>query len=294
MLTHLQLVAYSTRRGASTLAQIALTAELQEAMQIEWSRQLRAFSAGGREVAFDAGYKPETDERFVINGFELPAEIEARRESLNTLPVFRVGDNALRHLSAVFGYARAGKDEVIMMQRFTRSHVIAPGRFLFMERDTFRANRSPGLVLANKPDVVYYPAKRKLLFANFRNANGLLPLGDFYREASEAEIRDILGHARLRAEDVEDLAVNASQWFRTRFSLLRDSRVLDVYTPSQIRTHAAGYLDIKVERNGRAERIVFPREKLAAKRLLQFLNEELYRGAITKTVYETNSKRAAD
>ena len=33
---------------------------------------------------------------------------------------------------------------------------------------------------------------------------------------------------------------------------------------------------------------------MIAKKLLQFLNEELFRGAITETLYETNSKREAD
>ena len=44
-------------------------------------------------------------------------------------------------------------------------------------------------------------------------------------------------------------------------------------------------------RNGK---IVFPSDKSAVKKILQFLNEELFRGAITETLYETNSKRQAD
>ena len=72
--------------------------------------------------------------------------------------------------------------------------------------------------------------------------------------------------------------------------MLRDSEVLDRYTAHEIADHAQGYeLDIQVLGN----QIVFPAERAAAKRLLQFLNEERFRGAITDTLYETNSKRAA-
>ena len=73
--------------------------------------------------------------------------------------------------------------------------------------------------------------------------------------------------------------------------MLRDSGLLDRYSARDIRAQARGYdIDILV-RNGR---IVFPAAKAEAKRLLQFLNEELFRGAITATLYETNSKREAD
>ena len=41
------------------------------------------------------------------------------------------------------------------------------------------------------------------------------------------------------------------------------------------------------------DKIVFPSERAEAKKLLQFLCEELYRGCITDTLYETNSKRVA-
>ena len=40
------------------------------------------------------------------------------------------------------------------------------------------------------------------------------------------------------------------------------------------------------------DKIVFPTDKSESKKLLQFFNEE--RGAITDTLYETNSKRKAD
>ena len=134
-------------------------------------------------------------------------------------------------------------------------------------------------------------AKQKLLFHNFRTTNTFLPLADFYEEASENEIREVLAHDLLAPEDIDVLSVEANQWFRKRFAMLKDSEILDKYSARQIQSHSKGYeIDIKIKSN----RIVFPAEKTAAKRLFQFLNEELYRGPITETLYETNSKREAD
>ncbi len=294
MLTHLQFVAYSERNQAQPLAQIPLTDTLQQSLQAEWAHQLRSFCHNVREVPFDAGYKPESDERFIITGFPLPDALNITREGVNALDNFQATEETLKQLTALIAYAKSGNQEVVMIQRFTRSHIIKPGTFLFMPGDTFESNTTPGLTLGHKPDAVYYPTARKLVFANFRNANGILPLADHYEEASEQDIREVLSHEKLAAEDIDSFAVDAPQWFHARFSMLKDSGILDQYTPAQIRTNAAGYVDIGISGTGAAAKIIFPADKNAARRLLQFLNEELYKGPITETLYETNSKRAAD
>jgi hypothetical protein len=294
MLSHLQLIALTGSGQAQSMKQIALTADLQDIMQQEWGSQFEAFCQDVREIEFDAGYKPDSDERFVIQDFTLPAWFELDREGLNTLDAFEATTNELGSLSALIAYGRNGNQEVILIQRFTKSHVIQPGRFLFIEWGTFRSAPNPCINLGSRPDAVFFPAEQKLVFANFRNANAILPLTDFYEEASESEIRQILTHNRLAPENIDGLAVGASQWFRTRFAMLRDSRVLDEYSPQQIRDDAVGYVDVAIEGDGENARIVFPSDKSEAKRLLQFLNEELYKGPITETLYETNSKREAD
>src|SRR5690606_38786225 len=111
--------AYSVKNTEHPMAQIPMTAELQQRMQNEWGRQLSAFCDDIREIEFDAGYKPEEDDRFVITGFDLPETMEPNRESIDTLEPFRVSEESLRDLSALFAYAALDGVEVIIMQRFT-------------------------------------------------------------------------------------------------------------------------------------------------------------------------------
>jgi hypothetical protein len=104
-------------------------------------------------------------------------------------------------------------------------------------------------------------------------------------------LREILAHQKLAAENVDVLATDTNQWFRKRFALLSDSGVLDKFSAKQIQTRSKGYgLEIHIVKG----QIVFPQAKPAAKKLLQFLNEELFRGPITDTLFEANSKREAD
>lgn len=145
--------------------------------------------------------------------------------------------------------------------------------------------------MGGKLSAVYEVDQQRLLFHSFRTTNTFLPLAEFYEEASEQEIREVLDHNCLAPEDAEALAVGANQWFRKRFAMLRDSGILDNFTAKQIRKHSEGFeIDIQLKGN----KIIFPSDKQEAKRLLQFLNEEIFRGAITETLYETNSKREAD
>jgi hypothetical protein len=69
--------------------------------------------------------------------------------------------------------------------------------------------------------------------------------------------------------DADALAAGANQWFRKRFAMLRDSGVLYAHTAKQIQTRSRGFdVEIHLEKG----KIVFPSEKAAAKKLLQFLN----------------------
>jgi len=275
------------------LLRIPMHQSLQDTLSESWLEQFSEFSDGIDEVDFDAGYQPEAHERFRLNGFELPAWLKDEdATAIPHLDAVNQHEDELDAIRAIAAFVRHQGSDLILFQDFTRSHVIRPGRFLFLTDDTYKTQDRPGLTLDAKIAAVYFPQEQKLLFRNFRAANTFLPLNRYYREASANEIREILGHDRLAPEDIDAIAANGeTQWFRKRFAMLRDSRILDDYDAQQILNHSQGYeVAIRVQDG----KIVFPSAKDEAKRLLQFLNEELFRGAITETLYETNSKREAD
>lgn len=293
MLHNFQLAAIVRQGHETRLRRIPLHRELQDTLTVAWSGQLDAFMEGAHEIDFDAGYQPEEHERFHLDEFELPRWLQAvdslTAANLDEAPL---DADVLEHTKGIVAFARddAGR-ELMLFQNFSRSHVIRPGRFLFLENNTYQSARSPGLTLDDRLSAVFVAEDQKLLFSNFRTVNTFLPLADLYAEASEQQIREVLAHERLVAEDADSLATGANQWFRKRFAMLRDSRVLEEFTPRQIQARSRGFdVDIHL----RNERIVFPADRAAAKKLLQFLNEEIYRGPITETLYETNSKREAD
>lgn len=293
MLENFQLAVIAKKSGQTRLFHIPLHQGLQATLAESWGEQYGSFVNDIQEINFDAGYNPEDHERFRLDAYTLPDWLrDESSQTVATLDSISQHEDVIDSIKGVVAFARNDQGEELMLfQNFSRSHVIRPGRFLFLKNDTYETAQRPGLTLDGKLSAVYLRMEEKLLFHNFRTTNTFLPLVEFYEDASENEIREVLGHDLLAPEDAETLAVEANQWFRKRFAMLKDSGILDNYTARQIKAHSKGYeIDIKIKDN----KIVFPADKPAAKRLLQFLNEELYRGPITETLYETNSKREAD
>lgn len=297
MLEELHLVALLKERKQLALRRIPLVGELQAALTEQWQDQLDDFLLEAKEIDFDPGYTPEAHERFSLQDFKLPDVVAAESSgTVHLLDSINMQGAEPFLIKAILGFARQDDgSEIVLTQSFSKSHIISPGKFLFLSRDRFETSAAPALSLGDQLIAVYYPAQQKLLFKNYRATNAIFSLMDFYKEATEEDIKAILAHDKLAPVDADALAKGASQWFCKRFALLKDSEILDQYTVPQIVQHSIGYdLDIQIDKSTGQDRIVFPAEKAPAKKLLQFLNEELFRGAITERLFETNSKRIAD
>ncbi len=293
MLKNFHLAAIVKDRTETCLLQIPLSGELQDSLAESWQSQYDEFIREIDEIEFNAGYQPEEHERFCLSNYKLPDWLE-NEDSLSILNLDALGDDELSNHSVkgIVAFARSTQNkELMLFQNFTRSHVIHPGNFLILSSDTYKSLERPILTLGRKLSAVYDPDEGKLLFQNFRYVNTFLPLSDFYKDASNKEIREVLTHALLAPEDIESQVTGADQWSRKRFAMLRDSCVLDNFSAQEIQSSSKGHgVEIAISQ----DRIVFPADKAKAKKLLQFLNEEVFRGAITDTLYETNSKKQAN
>lgn len=293
MLDNFQLAAIVVEGRKTRLLRLPLHRELQNRLAEQWGEQYREFTEDTDEIEFNPGYKPEIHERFRLDDYQLPGWLaEENSQTVDNLDSLTRHDEWLDSVKGIVAFARTNEgEELLLFQNFNRSHVIRPGGFLFLSNDTYSTAERPGLTLDRKLACAYLVAEEALVFQSFRVVNTFLPVAESYQPASEQEIQKILAHDRLAPEDPEAIATQANQWFRKRFAMLRDSGILDDFTAEQIRSHSAGYeVDVKVADG----QIIFPSDKREAKKLLQFLNEEIFRGAITETLYETNSKREAD
>lgn len=293
MLKNFQLAAVVKQDSQMRLLRVPLLSAVQKSLAESWQDQYDMFVGGAQEIDFNFGYKPDAHENFCIHGYE-PPDWFAGTDSQTIRDLASIGKDqaSVDSIQGIVSFARDRRnEELVLFQNFTRSQVIRPGWFLLLEHNTYKSPEYPGLALDRKLSAVYQPVEQKLLFHNFRTVNTFLPLDDYYEEASTEEIKEVLNHDRLAPEDIEVSSSSANKWFRTRFAMLKESGVLDKFSVEEILSCSQGY-DVQI--HTRDGKIIFPVDNTAAKKLLQFLNEERFLGAITDTLYETNSKRKAD
>ncbi|MCY4523023.1 MAG: hypothetical protein OXC13_19895 [Caldilineaceae bacterium] len=292
MLENFHLAVIVKKRANTRLYQVPLHQNLQHSLANSWEAQYGNFVDSVEVVDFNAGYNLEGHERFRLNNFEPPEWLAHQSsQTIERLGTINHDEEFLDSIAGIIAIARnAYNNDVMLFQNFKPSKVIRPKRTVLLKGKTYKSAEHPGLTLDEVLSAVYQPAERILLFNSFYTVNTFLPLADFYKEASEQEIVEILDHRLFNAENSDATAANASQWFRKRFAILRESGILEEYTANQIQLQACNH---GVEICVTDDKILFPVEKVEAKRLLQFLCEELYRGPITNTLYETNSKKEA-
>ena len=290
MLENFHLAAITKADSQTDLLRIPLHQNLQTGLSSDWQAQYDAFVDDTEKIDFNAGYKPEKHERFRIANYDLPDFLQdLNSQNVNAQDAIMTDDSVFSRIQGIVAMARNEQGEEIMLfQNFSNSRVIRPRRVLLVEGSAFRSIQRPGLTLEGSLSAVYDQDGHELCFRSFRTVNTFLPLSDYYKEASEQEIREVLSHQMLAAEDIDVSVAKVDQWFRKRYAMLRDSKILDDYSATEIQLRSHGH-NVSIEiSNGK---IIFPADKAEAKRVLQFLNEELYKGPITDTLYETNSKK---
>lgn len=246
-------------------------------------------------IPFDAGYRPDDDEVFIIKNYKVPRELQdaiGNVQSVEKLVLTTSDPPPIKALVAVEQSTDHDKSPRIYFQHFTPSRVIHPRRSLFFSGGTFELSSNPGITLGSRMAAVHLD--HDLVFADFRSVNAFLDLADYFKEASKEEIVSILTTS-FATKEPQKIAGNTTQWARKRFAMLRESDVLTKFNPTQIATEARKcHVTIETKQVDGKDRIVYPDDVKAARKLLQFLNEELYRGPLSQQLYETNSKRAAE
>ncbi len=292
-------IAAITKRNGMKLRLVEPRGQLQRALSNNWSGQFQKFTTQVHEIDFAINYKPEEGEHFRICPYDLPPWLEGKNsENIKKVERIHRSDYLVNAIAGIVAFTRdRGNNELMLFQNFSKGHIIQPGGYIFLGPDAFShpdlySNADSRLLrLDNKLSAVYFPEEKKLLFDSFRNVNTFLPISDSYRLASKKDILNILNHKLFECDDENTIVNNATQFMRRRFAMLKDAEILGALSAAKVKEQADEHnIDIRIN----DDKIIFPTENHQAKILLQFLNDEIFRGSLTNEIYETNSKKKVD
>ncbi len=289
MLSDLHLLAIVRNRKQTTLARMPLEKPVHNNLEKSWTSSYESFISHLNQIDYRPGRQLESNQCFRFLDYDLPQWLA--KQTIKTARYIDVMHDIPRIYNLIQGTVVLARDdndkELMLFQDFSQSNVIAPGHILQLEGDIYKIIEHRGLLLERKLCAVYMSSERRLLFSNFRAVNSFLPIFEFYKKVSEQEIREVLKNSIFVAEAPDTWARDANQWFRTRFSQLIDTGILERYSAEELKSRSKGY-DVSIQIVN--DKVLFPSDQDSAKRLLQFLSEELYKGAVTDTNYVATSK----
>ena len=239
------------------------------------------------EVPFDGNWTPDSDEFLTI---DIPAEAKifqtALTVNLPSIPAVNPGKFLDEKIKALFTGVPIAGGHRILVQGFTPRQMLNRKFALMFDGDTFNRVTTPAFTLDTSLTCIIEGGKIK--FKSFHKLRSIIDLSAIYREATNEEVREFAGHAKIAVDDSDTFVDTADQQIRKLIHSIANEGLLSFHTAKDIQD-AAKETKLPIEvRNGK---IVMPTERREIKELLRFLNEARYAGPISRRPYITNSRR---
>lgn len=239
------------------------------------------------EVSFDGDWKPEPNEFLTI---DIPQEAKIFVESIDSnavsVPSINTKEFGQEGIKALFtGSSNRGSTKVLI-QQFSSRQMLSNKFALVFKGNAFRRLVDQAFTLDTSLTCIL--EDEKLKFKSFHKMRSIIDLSDFYREATETEVRSFAKHPTFEVADIERFLSESDQTIRKLIHSVTCMETLDKYSAKEIKEAAK---DIKMDIPIKKRRIVMPESRAEIKILLHFLNDGLYEAPLSKQRYVTNSKK---
>ena len=235
------------------------------------------------EVAFNGSYKPAKEEVMYVT-MDLPAcfaDIPNNTNNYNEIAI--PGDS----IKTVCLYHNGS----YYFQNFMNNYIVKASNIaLFWSNDTFKKfEEQKAFTIEETVNAIYHDGK--LYFRSYASARQIFDLTAFYTEATNADIDNVLGNNVFLGSDCEWMKENSDSVMRKQIKSIKDSRILaglNVTTKSFRSWAKKAGIPEGVYNTGN---LVFPKNKKECKVILSFLNDDIFEGHFTKSIYLSDSKR---
>lgn len=236
------------------------------------------------QIPFDGNYSVrENENELLYLDFELPAvfgDIPDNQEGITTLDV--ENDD----IKSLIWFHNGS----FLFQIFSSSNLLENKYVIkfFQEEHTFNRMKDKAFIINNKIQAIH--KDDKLLFKSFPNASKIFDLSEHMVEATTEEVH-AFGNNDIVNVDVNWLTVNANNKTRRLIKMITESRTLETFMGMSAMKRTRIAKSVNVDISIYDGRLVLPSSLGKLNKILEFLNEDVYRGLITERIYRTNSKR---
>ena len=270
---------------------VHLNRGVQQAVEDTFTEQEAEFRRGiTEEIPFDGSWKPEDNEVLTL---PLPSDAQAFVTTIEanpvTIPDLDTSNFDRENIKALFTGTSDGDATTVLIQQFSGRQVLSRKFSLFQDGNAFRRLTNPAFTLDSSLACIV--EKGKLKFKSFHKMRAIVDLSNVYREATDQELQNFAGEGTILMPEPANFVGSADQTIRKLVHAITRSGILAQHTPREI-VDAAVSIGLHVATNS-AGKITMPTARGEIKTLLQFLDDGLYRAALSGQRYVTNSKKPA-
>ena len=235
------------------------------------------------EVAFDGSYKPDKDEVLYVT-MGLPDSFADIPDNTNNYNEVAIPGDSIKTICLYH-------DGNYYFQNFMNNYILKTSNIpLIWSGDTFKKfDEQKAFTIEETVNAIYHNVK--LYFRSYASARQIFDLSAFYTEATNADIDNVFGNDVFAGTDCEWMKENSDSVMRKQIKSIEDSGILAGLnaTTKKFKSWAkkAGIPE-GVYNTGN---LVFPKNKKECKVILSFLNDDIFEGHFTKSIYLSNSKR---
>jgi len=235
-------------------------------------------------IEFNGDYNIRDDENEIFSvDFQLPACFyDIPDNQANLLPIDIKED---RIISLFYFYGSS-----FLFQIFNRSGLLQ-NKFILqqlIEQHDFNRMEGNAFIVGSTVHAIY--DNGMLFFKSYTNANKIFDLSDYMVEATNEDIERFCACEHIAANSINICNV-ANSKTRRLIRSIQTSGTLEKYLEMSLskRKRMATALNINIRFNDRGD-LELPSNVSDINRVLSFLNEDIYKGPISKTIYMSNSK----
>lgn len=265
------------------LRRISLSYDLQDQLS-DYLRNAIDFFKDAELVEFNGEYKPNENQVLVINDFNFP--LQELNNIINT-PVLK--ESEIDDIKCIIFLEK----DSISFQTFDSRKIIKTEKFyLFYSSDTYSKIDKKGLIIDAKIDAMFLKNEEKLLFTSYHNASKIFDLNEYFKAATDNEIKEnFIKKEIFMGIDKLNLNIINSRHRKKIYQIIKNNVLNKVKDNFNAVIDYARELGLSNMFDESESKIIFPQEKKDIEKLINFLNDDLYKSPISKFIYETNSKR---
>ena len=239
---------------------------------------------GIEEDIFDGNIVSRNGENITYVNYDLPEDFARIPDNQADMSEYSINEDIPK---SIFYY----DDEKFYFQAFNKKSMLQRKMVLQFEHgNVFAKMKNSAFIIEDKIHAIYEDGK--LYFQSYTIANQIFPLIDFITEATNAEIESF-GETNGINVSTESIKHIGNIKTRRLIKLLSSTNNIATFMrkASRTKTSLLRRYGVNAQINENNELVLPTNNVVELNRALEFLNEDIFRGAITDSLYRSNSKK---